>query len=280
MFDYSKLDQPEVLSHIFHPRPVERSILPLGATDLDWPVAGAILGCRFYAASKEAPTILFFHGNGEIVSDYDEIAGHYVKHGMNLLMTTYRGYGWSSGQPTVSTMFADGEAIYSLAVAWLAEQAYTGPIFVMGRSLGSAAAIDLAANHPDSLKGMIIESGFADTLPLTRTLGIDTSGSDITEDECFNNCRKIETIKLPTMILHGARDTMISVPQAEKLQACSGAKNKQFLIIPGAEHNTMIDCGGALYFQTIKKFIDSITGTSDWRRRRKEQQEARGQNGA
>ena len=280
MFAYTKLDQPEVLSHIFHPRPAARSSLPIAAIDLDWPVSGATLGCRFYAAAKEAPTILFFHGNGEIVSDYDDIAEQYTKHGMNLLMTTYRGYGWSSGQPTVTAMFRDGEELHDLALAWLAEQAYTGPLFVMGRSLGSAAAIDLTANHPDSIKGLIIESGFADTLPLTRTLGIDTSGSDISEDECFNNCRKIETIKLPTLILHGARDAMISVPQAEKLQACSGARNKQFLVIPGAEHSTMILCGGVLYFQTIKKFIDSVTGTSDWRQRRKEQQELRIKNGA
>ncbi|MCK7530646.1 MAG: hypothetical protein MZV63_06165 [Marinilabiliales bacterium] len=47
--------------------------------------------------------MLLFHGNGEIVADYDEIAGAYRELGAALLVVDYRGYGRSGGEPLLST---------------------------------------------------------------------------------------------------------------------------------------------------------------------------------
>lgn len=274
MPNYSKLDRPEVLSHIFYPRQQGRSSLAENSCDFDCTVEeNIVLGCRFHAASQEAPTIIYFHGNAEIVSDYDEIARKYTAFGINLLVTTYRGFGWSTGSPTVSTMLSDTDIILQKALGWLEEKGFTGSVFVMGRSLGSASAIDLTERHQGTtVRGLIVESGFGDTLPLTQNLGITTDGTDITEADCFRNCEKIAYIKIPTLILHGSADTMIPARNAEKLQAWSGARSKQFLIIPGATHNTMITTGGDLYFQTIKNFINKTCGITNWQYRRRSRQ--------
>lgn len=270
MADYTKLDRPEVLSHIFYPRLTERTPLAEYSHDFDCSVEENImLGCRFHRAGEDAPTIIYFHGNAETVCDYDEIAAKYVEFGMNLLVTTYRGYGWSTGTPTVTTMLQDTDIILQKTQHWLEENGYTGSLFVMGRSLGSAAAIDLTERHMETIKGMIIESGFSDTLPLTQTLGIVTEGTDITEEDCFRNSQKIAEITIPTLILHGSNDQMIPVKLAEKLQACSGARAKQFLIVPGAEHNTMITVGGDRYFDAIKNFVDKTCGVTKWQYRRR-----------
>lgn len=270
MSDYKKLDRAEVLSHIFYPRHQERTPRAENSCDFDCAVEENItLGCRFHAASQEAPTIIYFHGNGETVADYDAIGAKYTAFGMNLLLATYRGYGWSTGSPTVSAMLQDTDILLQKALSWLEEKGFTGFVCVMGRSLGSASAIDLTARHQGLIKAIIIESGFGDTLPLTRTLGIETEGTDITEADCFRNCEKIAEIKIPTLILHGSADTMIPARLAEKLQACSGARSKQFMLIPGAAHNTMITTGGDLYFQTIKSFIDKACGVTNWQYRRR-----------
>ena len=270
MENYSKLDRPEVLSHFFYPQQEARTELPDSAMDFDCKIAENVtLGCRLHIAAKDAPTIFYFHGNAEKVSDYDEIGGQYKQHGMNLLVITYRGYGWSTGTPGVTTMFKDSAVLLKEASSWLEKNGFSGSLFIMGRSLGSAGAIDLTSKNPDTVKGLIIESGFSDTMPITHVLGIDTTATDITEDDCFNNCKKIAQIKLPTLILHGSADAMIPAALAEKIQACSGARNKQFLVIPGAEHNTMITTAGSLYFEAIKKFIDTTCGVTDWRRQRK-----------
>ncbi len=268
---YEKLDLPEALSYIFHPRQIERNNPPLNGTDIDIEVDdGVVLGCRFYAASTEAPTILYFHGNGEVVSDYDEIAQHYIAHGMNLFMTTYRGYGWSNGTPTVTAMYHDSQVLLKEAKKWLRTNNYIDSLIVMGRSLGSASAIDLMSKHLEEFKAMIIESGFANTLPLARSLGIDVEAAGLTETECFNNRNKMEEITKPTMILHGANDSLIPVGQAEYLQAFCAARNKVFQVIPGADHNSMITTAGDLYFTTIKNWLDKLLGKTRWSYKKKE----------
>jgi len=270
MSDYHKLDRPEVLTHIFYPRHHDRTPLPRNSCDFDCTVEeNIVLGCRFYAAAEDAPTILYFHGNAETVDDYDLIAAKYNEFGMNLMMTTYRGYGWSTGSPTVSSMLRDTDIVLEKALLWLEEKGFEGSVCVMGRSLGSASAIDLTRRHQSIIKTLIIESGFADTMPLTQTLGIETEGTDITEEDCFRNCEKIAEIKIPTLILHGSADTMIPARLAEKLQACSGARSKQFMLIPGAAHNTMITTGGNTYFTTIKGFIDKACGVTNWTYKRR-----------
>ena len=71
------------------------------------------------------------------------------------------------------------------------------------------------------------------------------------------------------MIFHGARDALVAIAEAEKLQASSGARTKQFFVIPGAEHHTVGETGGDLYVEEIKKFIDTVCGVNTWRQKRK-----------
>ena len=141
----------------------------------------------------------------------------------------------------------------------------------MGRSLGSASAIEVAVNHSDDISGLIIESGFAETLPLSRALGLDLEQLGIVEEQTFNNGSKIEKFTKPTLILHGQYDQLIPLWQAQKLHAGSGSKHKELQVVPGADHNTLIARAGILYFETIRKFVENVAGTAlNWRERRKQ----------
>ena len=270
MTNLQKLDQPNILSMLFHPQKITQSTPPVGSTNIDIRVAeGVTIGSRLFTADKEAPVILFFHGNGEIVPDYDDIGPVYTKLGINFLITDYRGYGWSTGTPSASALINDGRIIYQEVTKWLTDNAYTGKLFVMGRSMGSSPAIDIAKEYPENLSGLIIESGFAETIPLAMTLGIDLIASGISEEDGFNNASKISSVSIPTFILHGQEDSLIPLWQAQKLHAACGAKSKELQIVPGADHNTIIAVAGMLYFQAIKVYIDKVTGVSSWRNRRK-----------
>ncbi len=270
METYTKLDTPEALASIFYPEKCARTKAPENAEDIDIEVAtDVIIGCRFFIHDKSSPNILFFHGNGERVCDYDAIGPMYNAAGMNFLVVDYRGYGWSDGTPTVSNMLEDAKILLQEAQNWLSHNQFSGALFLMGRSLGSVPAIDLAKNYEDDIKGLILESAIADTIPLAKTLGLDLDSTDFTEEDGFRNLQKIEKVTKPTFIFHGARDELIPAIEAEKLQAHSGARTKEFVIIPGAQHNTMIAVGGRLYFETIKGFINKLTGATNWRKRRK-----------
>jgi len=269
---YKKLDRPEYLAWIFKAPQTMAAPPPAGSRDVFWPMAdGVRLACRIHETTDAAaPMILYFHDQSDSAAACDDIAPGYTACGLHFVVATYRGYGGSEGTPTVSAMFADGEQILDHLLAWRRETNHTGALIVMGRSLGSAAAIDLCLKRQADCKALIIESGFGDTLPLMLHMGIASLTDGMTEADGFGNCQKIAAITLPTLILHGARDEMVPPSQAERLQVASGARNKRFLLVPGAGHKTIIAQAGPLYFQTIKSFINGVIGKRDERVRRRE----------
>ena len=271
MTTQNPLDTLEARQHLFYPRTSTKTDPPAGAVNIDVEVEpGITIGCRLFTADKKSPTILFFHGNGEIVSDYDDIGPMYVQHNINLLVIDFRGYGWSDGIPSASSLLADSRVLYEKLKQYLADNGYSPLLFIMGRSLGSASAIEIASVYNDEIKGLIIESGFAETLPLARTLGINpTVLSNLSEEQTFNNGGKISSVTSPTFLLHGQLDTLIPLWQAEKLHAECGARSKELQVVPGADHNSLIAVGGMYYFQAIQQFVDRVSGTTDWRKQRR-----------
>ncbi len=269
---YDKIDIPEIVESLFNITSDSVCDCPEYAKDVEFITPDKTrLTCRFYPADRKSPTLLYFHDSMTPVEQYDAIAKHYIRQDMNFMLATYRGIGKNSGKPGFASLFEDAAFILQETVIFLQKEKFEGSLFVMGTSLGSACAIDIAYNCADLVKGIIIESGFCDTVPFFTGLGLDIIQKELTEDDGFNNRKKIEKVKLPTLIFHGSRDGVVPAAQAETLQANSGARNKQFHLIPGANRNTMIETGGELYFMTIKNFVDTISGRNTWRQRRRNQ---------
>ncbi|MCX7679327.1 MAG: lysophospholipase [Spirochaetes bacterium] len=256
--DYSILDHPQILSLLFYPRKEfgwQNS--PLTYSELDIPTPdGNLLGSRFYFSSAHAPTILFFHGNGEIVEDYDDIAQIFLKIGINFFPVDYRGYGRSSGTPTVTAMMRDCHTIFWFVKKHLTQKNITGKLIIMGRSLGSASAIELASNYSEEIGGLIIESGFARLIPLLTLIGIDVCSFNITEAKCPNNMHKISTYRGPLLVIHAENDHIIPFEEGETLFSVCPSKEKEFLKIESAHHNNILQVGAHQYFSAIKSFLE------------------------
>jgi alpha-beta hydrolase superfamily lysophospholipase len=101
---------------------------------------------------------------------------------------------------------------------------------------------------------LIIDSGFADTFALLKRLGWQVRDY---EDERFGfkNTEKISRILVPTLIIHGEKDSLIPLQQGEKLYNSCAAANKQLIRIKNAGHNTLFRMGMWQYFEAIQKFI-------------------------
>ena len=250
-------DSPDILAVVFHPRP--EGMVPSrggGFESLEVPVeSGVVVGGRFYSATTNAPTVLFFHGNGEIVADYADLAPVYTDLGINFMPMDYRGYGRSTGRPSVTTMLQDSHLVFDFARAWLKEGGYTGRLFVMGRSLGSAPALELAAAKPDEIAGLIVESGFSDALALVGRLGWRPGRGPIPTDNLLCHPEKIRRYEGPTLIIHGTEDVIIPVTDAEALYQASGSARKELLRVPGAGHNNLFAVGYQEYFRAIAEMV-------------------------
>jgi len=258
--DYSVLDRPEILMYLFHPRPESTWGNPdQPGVDIPIPVDTDItIGARFHLAGKADPTILFFHGNGEIVADYDELGPVYNRLNINFLPVDYRGYGRSDGDPTVTAMMQDCHAVLLFVKEWLAHQEYTGPLVVMGRSLGSASALELASTRSADIDALIIESGFALASPLLNLLGIDTRRLGFKEENGFRNIDKIKKFKKPTLIIHAEFDHIIPYSDGQSLFDASVAKDKKLLQIPGANHNDIFARGMSAYLTAIQNMVEFL----------------------
>jgi alpha-beta hydrolase superfamily lysophospholipase len=204
---------------------------------------------------QEWPWILFFHGNGEVVSDYDEISPFYHQKGLNLVVADYRGYGVSSGIPTLTDLAQDAHDIFKQVREDLSRRDLRKDLWVMGRSLGSISAFELAYHYQEDIRGLIIESGFPSVVRIMAHLGMpaDGMGLEKIDEECLE---RIERISIPSLIIHGDQDWLVPLDNAKDIYQHLGTRDKELLIIPSATHNDIMLVGFKEYFDALQRFIE------------------------
>jgi len=215
---------------------------------------GIQIGCGFWSASKKFPSILYFHGNGETVGDYSYLSRFYNENGINLFVADYRGYGVSGGKPTVTNMISDSHKIFHRFKAILEEEGFRSSYFLMGRSLGSIPAVEIAYHYQNQLRALIIDSGTANNF---RQLWshLESIENDISSGNIFQNKEKIRSINIPTCIIHGEIDQIIPVQEAIDLYKNSAAEEKDIFIVSNAGHNDLIVVSQDDYFNKIREFV-------------------------
>jgi hypothetical protein len=129
----------------------------------------------------------------------------------------------------------------------------------MGRSLGSASVIELAATRPHEYNGLIVESGFAYAEPLLRLLGVDVERIGFSDAQGFRNVQKIRSVTRPTLVIHAEGDHIIPFSDGEALYSACGAADKTFLPIAGANHNDILFKGFKAYMKAVKSLAEKET---------------------
>ena len=255
MIDYSLIDQPLLLQFIFYPRK-DSTPCPSNSFDLSVPIGESVsISCRFFVGYHESPWILFFHGNGEVVSDYDEISPFYHQNKINLVVADYRGYGASTGVPTLTDLVQDAHFIFKGVKEELTRRNLRKDLWVMGRSLGSISALELAYHHQGEMKGVIIESGFPSVVRIMFHLGVPALGIGLEKiDQQW--MERIKKIFLPALIIHGELDSLVPLQNAKDIYQSLGSQDKKLLVIPSATHNDIMLVGFKDYFKAIREFVE------------------------
>jgi pimeloyl-ACP methyl ester carboxylesterase len=132
------------------------------------------------------------------------------------------------------------------------------PLIIMGRSLGSASALELAMVHPDAIAGLIIESGFAFTEPLLQLSGIDTNSIGFEEATSFGNLFKMAAYQGPCLLIHAEHDHLIPFSDGQALYEVCQFESKRILKIANADHNDILFQGWDEYFDAIELFAQQI----------------------
>ncbi len=234
----------------FFPRP-DRSAPPPGAEDHAVQVPGASLHMRVYRVPEARAAVLLFHGNGEVVRDYDAVARIFAASGAELAVVDFRGYGASTGTPTLRNSIEDSIAAFGQFQSLCRGKS----LFVMGRSLGSACAAHLFSTLPEgAVAGVIIESGFSSLSRLIQRRGLSpVAGS--AKDAFFDPIEKYSRGTFPLLIVHGESDHIIESKEAEDALRAAGSKEKRLVIVKGRDHNDVSE--GSEYWPAIDGFINA-----------------------
>ena len=214
--------------------------------------------------SIRRPNILFFHGNGEIVSDYDDIAG----------LSTPGSRSTARGLPRLWFIrrSADGHGHMMRDACHLrlrppvaGGNRHTGPLIVMGRSLGAPSALELAARYPDDIDGLIVESGFAYALPLLRLRRRHRQTGDHRVGG-FRQHHENGRYPGPTLVIHAEFDHIIPFTDGRPFAASPIRRNGFY--IPNANHNDIFLHGIGPYLDAVRRLAsrcmrsETLTGRS------------------
>jgi fermentation-respiration switch protein FrsA (DUF1100 family) len=187
----------------------------------------------WYVPRQNARAVaLFMHGNaGNITGLAESLSILSRWHGLAVMTFDYRGYGRSEGRPSEEGILQDARA----ARAWLAERTGVGErdIVLMGRSLGGAVALDLAAK--DGARGLVLASTFT-SLPDVGAFHMRWLPTRLLMTERLDSLAKIKDYHGPILISHGDADTVIPYDHGLKLYGAANGP-KRFITIYGGDHN-------------------------------------------
>lgn len=189
---------------------------------------GLRLKALYRPAQRGRRTIVFFHGNGDSLAGAAEAVRGLVANGNGVLLVEYRGYGGNPGSPGETGFNRDGEA----AMRWLASEGVaTADIILIGNSIGSGPATEMAMRHP--VAALILVSGFSSLPDVARAHVRWLPVRWLVRDQ-FANATKIGAVSGAVFLLHGDRDTVVPVANARRLHAAR--PRSTVTIVPGAGH--------------------------------------------
>lgn len=224
------------------------------------------LACWFLPAPGRARgTVLFLHGNAENISTHIGAVHWMPAEGFNVLLLDYRGYGRSTGVPTLEGVQADIDA----AVRHLMDRPDVDRtrLVLFGQSLGGALAGWYAARGTNrhAFRAVVIDSAFSSYRDIAREkLGLHWSTrwlsgpAGLTIDDDYSPVRVIGDISpTPLLLIAGARDSIVPSRHAERLFAQAGAP-KTLWQFPDAGHIAALNAPDAR-----RRLVQFLSGLLD-----------------
>jgi pimeloyl-ACP methyl ester carboxylesterase len=210
-------------SLIYYPTPASGSGV---GEAVAFPVPGAVLQL-WVVRRPGSSAVLYFGGNAESVVDSAEELARAVPD-RTWVFVNYRGYGGSTGKPSESALVADALAIFDWAKATHSEVA------VVGRSLGSGVAVQLAAARPVSR--LVLVTPFDSLVSVGQAALPWLPVSWLAKDR-FESVKYAPSVSCPTLALVAGNDEVITAAHARALVAAFRPGGITVIEVPGAGHN-------------------------------------------
>lgn len=215
---------------------------------------GEQINAWFLEHENPVATVVYMGGNGFLMIKSQPLIEAYSNIPVNLMIFDYRGYGLSSGSPSVAGIQLDAKTALNFAKE--SAQNTSERIFVHGHSMGSFLSAYLA--DTESVDGYILESPITEVDNWTKRLvpwllrpfirfDIDSALSE------QSNLKRVERIDIPLLIMGGSDDEITPFRMAEEIEKRSASSQKRLLKITGGTHNDLPNY--LTYWQALEEFL-------------------------
>ena len=197
--------------------------------------------------------VLYFHGNSGNLGHFAEVLTRLYQNRLQVFAVDYRGYGWSSGQPTEKGVYMDALA----AVEYFHDRLRVDgcPVVFWGRSLGGPVAAYASGRAAPG--GLILETTFSSKRVLLRNYPRQFRFFSVFSKYRFDTLQYLSGQRLHKLVVHGDQDRTIPVEQGRYL--FRNLENpKSLLVISGADHINIHKVDEDRYWGGILRFIDRL----------------------
>ena len=213
-------------SFIYMPTPVT----PAHAAAFTLEVPGATV--RVSTRPHDGPkALLFFGGNAEDVAyTVPELADAFPDRAVYAMH--YRGYSGSSGHPSETALRSDSRALF--------QHVHTRHpnVIVVGRSLGSSLAIQLAAEEPVSR--LVLITPFESILSIAKRTAPFLPMRLLLRDR-YESWRYAPHVTCPTLLIAASHDELVPLADTQRLIAGFPSDVATLRVIEGTDHNSVSD---------------------------------------
>jgi uncharacterized protein len=187
--------------------------------------------------------LIYFGGNAEDASQNLAMFTREFPHHSIYLMH-YRGYGGSSGTPSEAGLVADAVALFDSVSRGHSE------ISVVGRSLGSGVAVQVANGRP--VAKLVLITPYASVAGVAAAMFPYVPVRLLLKDR-FESEKYVKGVQAKTLILAAENDSVIPEWSTKALQSAFGKDKVFYTVISGSDHNSLV--GKPQYFEALKAFL-------------------------
>lgn len=171
--------------------------------------------------------LVYFGGNAErIEHNIPEFEALLPRH--TIYMLAYRGYGDSEGSPTEEALVGDALALYDRVAR------EHDKVAAMGRSLGSALAVAVAARRP--VDQLVLVTPF-DSLARVGARAFPLFPVSLLLKDTYGAVAEAPRVTADTLILHAEGDEIVPPASVRRLVDAFPKERLEVVEIPGAGHN-------------------------------------------
>lgn len=187
---------------------------------------GAIInGLRFRSQDPKG-VVFYLKGNSKSIKGWGKFAVDFTRHGYDVIMVDYRGFGKSTGRRTQKAVKRDMQVIYNK----IKEKVTEKYIILYGRSMGSGFAAKLASmNNPRML---ILDAPYYSLSKVAKKF-IPFMPLSLLIKFPMPTYKWLKYVNCPIHIIHGTDDRLIPYKTSVKLSKIKPELTKLYTVIGG-----------------------------------------------